>query len=215
MTKTLQMNDAPDGRLFIVSAPSGAGKTSLVRHLVTTMKNIQVSTSHTTRPRRPAEVDTIDYFFVDEKKFNLMIENNEFLEYAHVFGALYGTSLEQINSRLQQGIDVVLDIDWQGALQIKQAFPTAVGIFILPPSLETLKHRLLNRQQDHDEVIAQRMLLARDEIKHYSSFDYLIVNDDFELASKELCSIVMSERLRLDRQIIRNKKLLSLLLVSQ
>ena len=212
MTKISQINNSCYGRLFIVSAPSGAGKTSLVRHLVQNLDNIQVSTSHTTRQKRPAEVHEIDYFFVDEEKFNLMIEHNEFLEYAHVFGALYGTSLTQINSRLQQGIDVVLDIDWQGALQIKQAFPNAVGIFILPPSLTTLEQRLLDRQQDHDDVIAQRMQQARDEIKRYSSFDYLIVNDEFAVAASELSSIVVSERLRVRRQMIRYEKLLSLLL---
>jgi guanylate kinase len=200
------------GCLFIVSAPSGAGKTSLVRNLVNTLDNIQVSISHTTRQKRPAEVHTVDYFFVDETEFNAMIARKEFLEFAQVFGALYGTSLAQINQCLQQGIDVVLDIDWQGALQIKKIFSTAVGIFILPPSLEALQQRLFDRQQDCDTVIASRMRRARDEIQHYMAFDYLIVNDDFTIAAQELITIVSAERLRLSRQSARHKKLLSLLL---
>ena len=214
MIENLQRTHS-EGRLFIVSAPSGAGKTSLVRHLVKELDNIEVSISHTTRSKRPLEVDTVDYFFVNEEKFNAMIANHEFLEYAHVFGKLYGTSLLQINARLQQGIDVVLDIDWQGALQIKKSFPTAVGVFILPPSLETLHQRLLARQQDHQEVIAQRMQQARDEIKHYEFFDYIIVNDVFAQAANELISIVVAERLHTQRQEVQYKKLLSLLLGTQ
>ena len=208
MTQNFKHDSICIGRLFIVSATSGAGKTSLVRYLVDNLDNIVVSISHTTRVRRPAEVDAQDYFFVDDIVFNKMINHGEFIEYARVFGALYGTSRTQILTRLEQGIDVVLDIDWQGALQIKHLFPSAVGVFILPPSLAVLKQRLLNRQQDNKEVIVQRMQRARDEIKHYNEFDYLIVNDDFGLAAQDLIAIVVAERLKLSNQLLRQQQLL-------
>ena len=205
----------PTGCLFIVAAPSGGGKTSLVRHLVAHMDNIVVSISHTTRNKRPAEVDGVDYFFIDPAMFQHMVETNAFVEHAQVFDHCYGTSFAQIMDRLQQGIDVVLDIDWQGAQQIKRAFTEAVSIFILPPSLQILRERLVSRQQDDVSVIAHRMQRAQDEMRHYNEFDYLIVNDDFEKAASDLAAIVMAERLRRGRQLIQQRKLLSFLMTSQ
>lgn len=203
------------GNLFIVAAPSGGGKTSLVRRLVETLDSIEVSISHTTRSMRPGEQHGKDYFFVDEKEFTCMVDECAFLEYARVFNHLYGTSMEQITKRLHEGIDVVLDIDWQGAQQIRHSFPDAVSIFIVPPSLEELKQRLLNRRQDKDEVISDRMKKAQDELSHYSEFNYLIVNDNFERAAMELGAIVLANRLRIERQIKKQAKLLSFLMSSQ
>lgn len=209
------MTEKNTGNLYIVAAPSGGGKTSLVRHLVTTLDQIEISISHTTREMRPGETDGVDYFFVNRNQFLEMINNNAFIEHAHVFNHLYGTSTAQINERLEQGIDVVLDIDWQGAEEIRRLFPQAVSVFIIPPSLEELKKRLLNRRQDKDEVISERMIKAQDELSHYPEFDYLIVNDNFEHAAVELRAIVIANRLRIERQINKQAKLLSFLLASQ
>jgi guanylate kinase len=203
------------GNLFIVAAPSGGGKTSLVRNLVNALDQIEISISHTTRAMRPGETHGIDYFFVSENEFMAMIAAHDFLEYAQVFNHLYGTSLGQINTRMEQGIDVVLDIDWQGAAAIKRIFPQAVSVFIIPPSLEALKLRLMNRQQDKDEVISERMKKAQNELSHYTEFDYLIVNDTFEHAAADLEAIVIANRLRTERQINRQAKLLSFLMSSQ
>lgn len=203
------------GNLFIVAAPSGGGKTSLVKKLVSSLGDIAVSVSHTTRKKRPAEVDGVDYFFVDEPAFMNMIEKGAFIEHAQVFDHFYGTSAEQITERLKAGVDIVLDIDWQGAQQIKHAFPNAVGIFVIPPSVEALKERLTNRQQDEATVIVSRMQSACDELSHYSEFDYLIVNDDFEKAADELKAIVVAQRLRMSRQADQQRQLLSFLLSSQ
>lgn len=203
------------GRLFIVAAPSGGGKTSLVKQLIQDIDNIVVSISHTTRQKRPLENNGVDYFFVTDSEFNQMIDRGEFIEHAQVFNNLYGTSVTQINNRLDAGIDVVLDIDWQGSEQIKRLYPEAVSIFIIPPSLDVLKERLMNRGQDALEVIARRMQQAQDEMSHYHDFDYLIVNDQFTTAAMELVSIVRSERLTIARQEIRQRKLLSFLLTSQ
>jgi guanylate kinase len=203
------------GNLFIVAAPSGGGKTSLVKKLVQALDEIEISISHTTRAIRPGEQDGVDYFFISDKEFKTMIEADAFLEYAQVFNHSYGTSLAQITDRLDQGIDVVLDIDWQGAAQIKRIIPQAVTVFIIPPSIDTLKQRLMNRQQDKDEVISDRMKKAQDELSHYSEFDYLIVNDTFEHAAAELNAIVVANRLRRERQMQRQSKLLSFLMSSQ
>lgn len=202
------------GNLFIVAAPSGGGKTSLVKKLVEDMVNIEISVSHTTRDIRAAEQNGIDYFFVDEAEFQRMINAHAFVEYAQVFNHFYGTSVVQIKDRLRAGIDVVLDIDWQGAQQIKQLFADAVSIFIIPPSLDILKQRLINRQRDNEQVISQRMQQARDELSHYHDFDYLIVNDDFVNAASELQAIVTAYRLRMARQSVQQRKLLSFLLAS-
>nr|WP_133136000.1 guanylate kinase [Legionella rowbothamii] len=203
------------GNLFIVAAPSGGGKTSLVRNLIETLEQIEVSISHTTRGMRPGEAHGVDYFFVDEGQFTAMINAGSFIEHAQVFSHLYGTSKTQICERLARGIDVVLDIDWQGAAQIKKNFPEAVSIFIIPPSIEVLKERLTNRGQDNDEIIRGRMKKAQDELSHYSEFDYLIVNDTFEHAAADLRTIVLANRLRIERQVNKQAKLLSFLMSSQ
>lgn len=204
--------DNYSGNLYIVAAPSGGGKTSLVRHLVTTLDDIEISVSHTTREIRPGETDGTDYYFTSEEKFMEMVNDNAFIEHARVFNNLYGTSEAQIKERLRLGIDVVLDIDWQGAEQIKRIFPNAVSIFIIPPSIEELERRLMNRRQDKDEVVSERMRRAQDELSHYPEFDYLIVNDNFEHAAVELRAIVIANRLKIERQINKQTKLLSFLL---
>lgn len=178
------------GYLFVISAPSGAGKTSLVKALVAGDNNIQVAISHTTRARRPDEVDGVNYFFVDESEFRQMTQNNEFLEWAHVFGCDYGTSKEEVNRILSSGFHLVLEIDWQGATQIRSSVPDAKSIFILPPSLETLRDRLEKRAQDDDTTVQHRMDAAISEISHYADFDYVLVNDSFDLALKEISDIV-------------------------
>lgn len=203
------------GNLYIVAAPSGGGKTSLVKNLIDTLDGIEVSISHTTRAMRPGEQNAIDYFFVDQNEFMNMVNDNAFIEHAQVFNHLYGTSTAQINSRLESGIDVVLDIDWQGAEQIRRRFTDAVSIFIVPPSLDVLKDRLKNRGQDNSAVIHDRMIKSQDELSHYPEFDYLIVNDDFDKAALELRSIVIANRLKMGRQINKQSKLLSFLLSSQ
>lgn len=203
------------GTLFIVAAPSGGGKTSLVNDLVSKINNIEISISHTTRPQRPGEEHGKDYFFIAENEFKDLIKQGEFVEYAHVFDYFYATSWTQIKNRLARGIDVVLDIDWQGAQQIKQRFPDAISIFIIPPSLASLNERLLKRQRDDIHIISNRMEKAQDELKHYKEFDYLIVNDEFTQASIELQSIIIANRLTLKKQEHKQKKLLSLLLLKQ
>lgn len=208
------MTEKVSGSLFIVAAPSGGGKTSLVRKLVESLEDIVVSISHTTRKKRPNEVDGVDYFFVDNSTFMQMVDEGAFLEHAHVFNHYYGTSKAQITERLSKGIDVVLDIDWQGAEQIRHAFSNSVSIFIVPPSLDALNQRLTNRQQDEDAVIADRMQRAHDELSHYPEFDYLIVNDSFVKAADDLRAIVMAHRLRIDQQVERQGRLLSFLLSS-
>ncbi|KTC98905.1 guanylate kinase [Legionella erythra] len=200
------------GNIFIVAAPSGGGKTSLVKHLTGTLDDIEVSISHTTRAKRPGEKEGADYFFVDEKRFLEMVNDNDFVEHAQVFNHYYGTSVAQINARLSAGIDVVLDIDWQGAQQIRRIFPQAISIFVVPPSLDVLKQRLQERKQDKEDVIADRMHRAQDELSHFSEFDYLIVNDDFEQAASDLTAIVKANRLTLQRQSAKVGKLLSFLL---
>lgn len=199
------------GSLFIVAAPSGAGKTSIVKELVKNLDKVETSISHTTREKRPLETDGVDYFFISEQEFCKMIKNGDFVEYAHVFNNYYGTSVAQIDARLKTGIDVVLDIDWQGAQQIKRLFPSSVGVFIVPPSLAALQERLHLRAQDDVEVIKRRMQQAQSEMSHYVEFDYLIVNDDFSKAVSQLIAIVKSKRLTLQRQIAKHKDLLSLL----
>ncbi len=200
------------GSLFIVAAPSGGGKTSLVKALVEGMSDIAISVSHTTRSKRPGEVDGVDYFFIEQDEFNQMIEENAFIEHAFVFDYCYGTSKSQIEDRLLRGVDVILDIDWQGAQQIKKIFKDTVCIFILPPSLDTLKQRLQGRKQDKEEVIQARMQRAKAELSHYAEFDYLIVNDEFYCAVSELKSIVVAHRLQMERQIKKQQKLLLMLL---
>ncbi|HQQ63508.1 MAG TPA: guanylate kinase [Pseudomonadales bacterium] len=200
------------GILYTVSAPSGAGKTSLVTALVAACDNLRVSVSHTTRPRRPGEVDGINYHFTDRATFEAMLLAGDFLEQAEVFGNLYGTSQQWVEDTLAQGLDVILEIDWQGAQQIRRLMPDSIGIFILPPSLASLKERLNGRGQDDDAIIAERLAQARDEISHYSEADYIVVNKDFERALGDLIAITRAQPLRLEPQLIHLEGLLADLL---
>jgi guanylate kinase len=195
------------GILFIISAASGTGKTSLVKALREAEPDIVLSISHTTRPPRPDEVDGQHYYFVDRVRFERMLKADAFLENAEIYGNLYGTSREGINLAFEQGLDVLLEIDWQGAQQVRRLI-TAVGIFILPPSLDALKARLTNRGQDSAAVIARRMAKAEDEIAHAVEYDYVIINKDFDRAVRDLLSVVRAERLRISRQIARHGDLL-------
>jgi guanylate kinase len=188
------------GTLYTVSAPSGAGKTSLVAALVERCDGIRVSVSHTTRPIRPGEADGVNYHFVEEKAFNGMLDRSEFLEHARVFGNLYGTSRLWVEQELSDGTDVILEIDWQGARQVRAQLPDTCGIFIVPPSRATLEQRLQSRGQDDAAVIAGRMAQAVEEMSHYEDGDYLVVNDDFAVALDQLEAIVVSQRLRTMRQ---------------
>ncbi|MBY5923312.1 guanylate kinase [Ferrimonas balearica] len=190
------------GNLFILSAPSGAGKSSLISALLQGKSaDMQVSVSHTTRAMRPGEENGVHYHFVTPEAFKDLIDQGAFFEWAEVFGNYYGTSRITIEQTLEKGIDVFLDIDWQGARQVKTLIPDAIGIFILPPSRAELERRLRSRGQDSDEVIAGRMAEAQSEISHYGEFDYLLVNEDFDTALSELRAIVKAERTRLARQV--------------
>ncbi len=203
------------GNLYILSAPSGAGKSSLISALLAQdqQKKMMLSISHTTRQPRLGETDGIHYYFVSVSEFESLIEQGIFLEYAKVFGGnYYGTSLPAIEKNLSQGIDVFLDIDWQGARQIRQKVQSVKSIFILPPSLQELERRLIGRGQDSEEVIVQRMSKAMDEISHYDEYDYVIVNDNFEQALTDLKSILRAEKLRLGYQKQENQGLIHELL---
>ena len=203
------------GNLFIVSAPSGAGKTSLVAALMERVNDLCISVSHTTRPRRPGEEDGVNYHFTERDTFLQMVAENRFLEHAEVFGNLYGTSADWVEATRRQGQDVILEIDWQGATQVRHLVPDARSIFILPPSLEVLAARLRTRAQDDDEVIARRLAGARDELAHYPEFDYLLVNDDFERALHDLSAIVSASRLHQESQQVRLAPVLTDLLGGQ
>lgn len=200
------------GTLFTVSAPSGAGKTSLVRALVDSINDLRVSVSHTTRAMRPGEVDGVNYHFVSHDRFTDMLEQDAFLEHAQVFANLYGTSKQWVEETLATGEDVILEIDWQGAAQVRRLIPDAVGVFILPPSRECLHQRLTGRGQDGAAVIEARMAEAKSEMSHYVEADYLIVNDDFDTALNEFKAVVTAQRLRLEKQQRRHQSLLMSLL---
>ena len=191
------------GQLYVVSAPSGAGKTSLVKALVEANADLAVSVSHTTRPKRPGEVDGINYHFVSVAEFNDHKEQGGFFEWAQVFDNFYGTSKQGVITQLNQGMDVILEIDWQGAAQVKQHMPDAVTIFILPPSTAALRERLTGRGQDDSSVIERRMQSARDEISHYGEADYVVLNDRFETALIDLQAIIKSQRLSQRHQSMR------------
>jgi len=202
----------PKGHLYIVSAPSGAGKTSLVGALFKALPNLTVSVSTTTRAIRPGEKDASDYFFTGIDQFKAMIEHDDFLEYASVFGNFYGTSKTVVLAQLAQGADVILEIDWQGAQLVREKMPDAISIFILPPSLEVLEQRLQDRQQDSAQQIQRRMQDAVSEMSHYHEYDYLIVNDDFSVAAAELQSIIVAARQEQRIQSMRQQDLLQKLL---
>ncbi|WP_290650820.1 guanylate kinase [Aquisalimonas sp.] len=191
------------GTLYIISAPSGAGKTSLVNALVGTVPGIALSISHTTRPQRANELDGEHYFFVDEATFSAMTDAGEFLEYAEVFGNRYGTAREPVERQLKEGIDVILEIDWQGAHQVRDAISEAVSVFVLPPSRWELERRLRSRGQDPEAVIARRMREAVNEISHHAEYQYLVVNDAFGHALDELVAVVRARRLRTEVQCER------------
>ena len=196
----MNKNDHATGQLYVISAPSGAGKTSLVKALLESTPNLEVSVSHTTRDIRPGETDGINYHFVDESEFEAIRDANGFFEWAQVFGNFYGTSSQAVQEKLADGIDVILEIDWQGARQVTALVNTAISIFVLPPSTAALRSRLTDRGQDNDEIIDGRMRAARDEMAHYSDADFIVLNDDFETALHDLQSIVRAHRLSQETQ---------------
>ncbi len=191
------MNSA---QLFIISAPSGAGKTSLVKQLTRNLDRLVVSVSHTTRYQRPGEEHAKDYFFVTQEVFQSMLAEKAFLEHAQVFDNYYGTARQTVTDNLAQGNDVILEIDWQGAQQVRKNFPESCSIFILPPSTAILEQRLRQRGQDSEETINRRMRDAMTEMQHFDEYDYLLVNDHFELALRQLESIIIASRLKKQRQ---------------
>lgn len=195
--------------MFIVSAPSGAGKTSLVRRAIEDLSELTVAISHTTREQRPGEEAGEHYHFVSREQFEQMIDSDQFLEYADVFGNYYGTSMEAVNSALSRGLDVILEIDWQGAAQVRQKLSEVVSIFILPPSRTTLIDRLRGRGQDSERVIEKRTAEAVLEMQQYHYADYLIINDDFETALHDLKAVVLSHRVLKSRQALKHAGLIT------
>ncbi|UTW44446.1 guanylate kinase [bacterium SCSIO 12696] len=196
------------GTLYTISAPSGAGKTSLVAALLERCDQLQVSISHTTRAMRPGEQDGVNYHFVSTDTFTTMLGQSDFLEHAQVFGNYYGTSQQWVEDTLATGTDVILEIDWQGAEQVRRLIPGTVGIFILPPSREALRQRLTGRGQDDDSVIEKRMAEADSEMSHYPEADYLVINDDFNTALGQLQAIIECQRLQLGQQQARHQAML-------
>jgi guanylate kinase len=188
------------GKLYIISAPSGAGKTSLIKKLLPQVEKLMVSVSHTTRTQRDGEQHGVDYFFTPVDTFKTEISLGNFLEYAEVFDNFYGTAQSTVEANLKLGIDVILEIDWQGAQQIRKLLPETLSVFIVPPSTEVLKERLQGRGQDSEEIINRRMQDAVQEMSHYAEYDYLVVNDDFNMALAELQSIILANRLDIKSQ---------------
>ena len=203
------------GNLFIISAPSGAGKTSLVHALLGINPHIGLSVSYTTRDPRSGEQDGKDYHFVSRDTFDEMAKRGEFLESAEVYGNLYGTSQTWISSEIARDRDVLLEIDWQGAAQVRRLFPDCISIFILPPSLAVLEQRLRGRGKDSDAVIAKRMAAARSDVSHVAEFNYVIINDNLEEALRELDAVVISARLRRDKQLSRHQVLINQLQIPE
>jgi guanylate kinase len=197
------------GELFVISAPSGAGKTSLVHALLGINPHIDLSVSYTTRDPRPGEQDGKDYHFVSRETFLGMAKRGEFLESAEVYGNLYGTSQTWISQEIAKGRDILLEIDWQGAAQVRRLFPDCVSIFILPPSLAALEQRLKGRGKDNDAVIAKRMAAVREDVAHVAEFDYVIINDILDEALRELDAVVLSARLRCAKQLSRHQVLIN------
>ena len=200
------------GTLFVISAASGAGKTSLVKSVLQHVSDIEVSVSHTTRAPREGEVDGVDYHFVDKEAFQTMVDDGEFFESATVFGNMYGTSRQHIEEQLLKGKDVILEIDWQGAQQIRRLVTDCRTIFIVPPSIIALRERLTSRGQDDESIINQRMLEAISEMSHYVEFDYLIINDDFDEARDNLAAIIKGNRMLHEHQQQKHADLLAKLL---
>lgn len=197
------------GNLFVVTAPSGAGKTTLVAALLAADSQVQLSVSFTTRQPRAGEVNGKDYHFVDRAEFERMIAAGELLEFAEVYGNYYGTSQVWINQVMENGRDILLEIDWQGAQQVRRIFPDAIGIFILPPCIDTLENRLRGRGKDSEEVIARRMAVAKEEVNHVDEFDYVIVNEHIDDAVRDIVAVVRAQRLTLLRQSNRHTALIS------
>ena len=197
------------GNLYVISAPSGTGKTTLVKALIDSFPKITVSISHTTRQMRPNEKHGVNYYFVDKTEFERMIEHQDFLEHATIFDHYYGTSKSAIEEKLAHGIDVILEIDWQGHQQIRKLFPETLGIFILPPSLEDLKTRLINRQQDAHHIIEKRLADVRETISHLSEYDYIVMNDDFDRALHDLKIIIEAGHFLQKPQLAKYAKLIN------
>jgi len=197
------------GSLFIIAAPSGGGKTSLVNALLKNDPRLVLSISHSTRPARPGEIDGQHYHFVSESEYQQMVDNGDFMEHARVFDHYYGTNRNSVALQLEQGRDVILEIDWQGARQVRTVFPDSCLIFIIPPNLESLQKRLTGRGQDSAEVIERRMRDARAEISHWAEFDHLVVNDNFESALEELLAIINDHRNRVPHKVNKNHQLLA------
>jgi guanylate kinase len=204
--------DVAAGNLFVVAAPSGGGKTSLVNALLQREAAIRLSVSYTTRPPRPGEVDGVHYHFVDDARFRALEAAGEFLEHAHVHGNWYATSATWLEGQVRAGHDVLLEIDWQGAAQVRRLIPSAVHVFILPPSLELLRERLERRGKDSADVIARRLQAAKEEMRHCGEFDYVIINQDFAAAVEDLAAVVRATRLRTAQQRRRHAPLLHSLL---
>jgi guanylate kinase len=203
------MNNMADvGNLYVIAAPSGTGKTTLVKALVDAMPKITVSISHTTRPKRANEMHGVNYYFIDNAEFERMIAKQDFLEHATIFDHHYGTSKSWVEQTLAQGLDVILEIDWQGHQQIKHLFPHSISIFILPPSLNDLQNRLIKRNQDHPDIIKKRLTDVKATLSHIKEFDYVVMNDDFVSALHDLTIIVEAERLRKERQTNKYAKLI-------
>ncbi|WPE18786.1 guanylate kinase [Candidatus Thioglobus autotrophicus] len=198
--------------LFIVAAPSGCGKTSLVKALIEKTENLCVSVSHTTRTARPGEEHGKNYFFVSQQEFDQINQDNGFIESAQVFDNYYGSAKQTVKDLLDSGTDVILEIDWQGARQVKATFDDAIGIFILPPSEAALRERLTDRGQDDKTIVDRRMQDAVSEMQHYNEFDYLVINDDFEVALEDLSQIIHAQRLQLSQQVLSHQSLLNSLI---
>jgi guanylate kinase len=199
----------PGGNLFVIAAPSGGGKTSLTRALLEREPGIRLSVSYTTRPPRPGEQDGVDYHFVSADRFAVLKDGNEFLEHAHVHGNWYATSATWLKAQVSAGQDVLLEIDWQGAAQVRVLIPESVHIFILPPSLELLEERLVRRGQDDAATIARRLDAAREEIRHCVEFNYVIINQEFASAVDDLTAVVRATRLRTAQQLARHQPLIA------
>lgn len=197
------------GNLFVVSAPSGAGKTSLVNALLEINKSIDLSVSYTSRAARPGEIEGKDYHFVSRETFLQMIKHGDFVESAEVYGNLYGTSQSWISKEMRDGRDILLEIDWQGASQVRAKFPDCISIFILPPSLQALETRLTGRKQDSADVIAKRLQASQGDIAHVAEFDYVIINDILDVALQQLNAIVIANGLRRERQLARQANLIN------